>query len=299
MVQVKIKEFEESFVIYMGSETSSINAYTLASTLISFADAAKAANDFINPGYNIEIQVVALGDGSFKTEVKAVYEEAKNLFSKESLKILVLGVIAAFVYEHTLAPDMSVKVVVNDESVVIKQGEKEIIVPREVHEYLKEVKKSEKFKEEIGNTFSTIEKDNSITSFGIQKSMSEPKPPIEIPKKDFPRFSGLVNENLEAQERSVEQVETVQILRAILEKGDRLWQFSWKGIRISAPVLDNKFYRRFYNHEIRIAPGDALKIKLKIYQKRNEAAGIYVNTKYEVIEVLDYTSRSEQINLDS
>ena len=299
MPQIKIQELEESFVIYLGGESGTINAYTLASTLISFADAARAANDFINPGYNIEVQVVALGDGSFKTKVKAVYEQSKNLFSKENLKIIVLGVIATFIYEHTLAPDMAVNVIMNDGSVIIKQDNKEIIVPREVHNYLQEVKKSEKFKKEIGNTFSTIEKDSSVTSFGIQKDMDTPKPPLEIPREKFTQLSALVDEAPESKERSVVQIENLRILRAILEKGTRMWQFTWKGIRISAPVIDDNFYEQFYNHQVKIAPGDALKVKLKIYQKRNEVAGIYVNKKYEVIEVLGYTSRSEQINLDN
>lgn len=298
MTQIKIQEFEESFVIYLGGESGTINAYTLASTLISFADAARVANDFINPGYNIEVQVIALGNGSFKTKIKAKYEEAKNLFTKEDLKTIVLSVIATFLFQYTLAPDLEVNVVVNDDSVIIKQDEKEIVVPREVHDKLKEVEQSEKFKKEIGNTFSTIEKDSSISSFGIQKDMDTPKPPIEIPKENFPQLSALVNEEPEAEERSVTQVENLQILRAILEKGTRMWQFSWKGIRISAPVLDDDFYNQFYDHNVTIAPGDALKVKLKIYQKRNDVAGIYVNKKYEVVEVIGYTSRSQQISLN-
>lgn len=297
MTRIQIQEFEESFVIYLGGESSTINAYTLASTLISFADAARVANDLINPGYNIEVQVIALGDGSFKTKIKAKYEDAKNLFTKEDLKTIVLSVIAAFLFQYTLAPDLEINVNVNDDSVIIKQDDKEIVVPREVHDKLKEVEQSEKFKKEIGNTFSTIENDSSISSFGIQKDMDTPKPPIEIPKENFPQLSALVNEESDSEERSVTQIENVQILRAILEKGTRMWQFSWKGIRISAPVLDENFYQKFYNHEIKIAPGDALKVKLKIHQKRNEVAGIYVNKKYEVVEVLDYTSRSEQIDI--
>lgn len=299
MTQIKIEEFEESLVIYLGGESSTVDAYTLASTLISFADAAKAANDFINPGYDIQVQVEALGNGSFKTKIKALYKETKNLFSKNSLKIIVLGVISAFIYEHTLAPDITVNVIVKDESVIIQQGDKEIIVPREVHDYLKEVKRSESFKKEIGNTFSTIEKDGSITSFGIQKDMETPKPPVEIPRERFPLLSALKDEDQESEEKSTVQIENLQILRAILEKGTRMWQFSWKGIRISAPVLDDNFYQKFYNHNVTIAPGDALKVKLKVYQKRNDVAGVYVNKKYEVIEVLGYTSRSEQINLDN
>lgn len=234
---IDIQEFEESFVIYLGSDSNSVSAYTLASTLISFADAAKVANDFINPGYNIEIQVIALEDGSFKAKIKAVFEDAKNLFSKETLKIVVLAVIAAYIYDHTLAPDKNVNVIVSDDLVKIEQGDKIIVVPKEVHNYLNQIKESEKFQREIGNVFSTLEKDRTINSFGIQKNIKDSEPPAVIPRSKFSELSALASETINEEERAITQVVQLQIIRAILEKGSRKWQFSWKGIRISALFL--------------------------------------------------------------
>lgn len=47
---VDISKFEDSVVLYFDTCNTTINAYTLASTLVSIADAAKAANSSINAG---------------------------------------------------------------------------------------------------------------------------------------------------------------------------------------------------------------------------------------------------------
>ena len=70
MSTVRIGEIENTFVIHFGSNFHRINAYTLASALFGFADAAKAANSIINPGYEIEVVVEALSEGSFKAWIQ-------------------------------------------------------------------------------------------------------------------------------------------------------------------------------------------------------------------------------------
>ncbi len=66
-----------------------MNAYTLASTLISLADDAKAANATLNVGCELEIVVEALGPGSFRAPIRAIYTSSKNLFADQ----IVLGVV--------------------------------------------------------------------------------------------------------------------------------------------------------------------------------------------------------------
>src|SRR5574340_502480 len=96
---IDVREFESDFVIYFGGEQKRINAYTLASSLVSIADAVKAANSLINPGYDVEVVVEAFGEGSFKAKVRTLYNGASNLFSKDNLKAIAVSVIASYVYE--------------------------------------------------------------------------------------------------------------------------------------------------------------------------------------------------------
>src|SRR5690606_42133860 len=85
--------------------------------------------------------------------------------------------------------------------------------------------------------------------------------------------------------------------RAILERSKRKWEFVWQGFKISAPVLDEMFYDDFFAHKVKIAPGDQLEAKVKIYQIKDEDTGIYSNDRYEVVEVIKHIPHIEQGDL--
>lgn len=296
MEVIDIREYEEEVILHFGSERRKINAYTLASSLVFLADAIKEANSIINPGYDVEVLVEAFGEGSFRAKVKTTYKGLKNLFNVNRLEAIALGIIASFIYQYTLAPDTDVKVIVNDNQVIIEQGDKKIIVPKTVYDAQKEVEKSEKFRKSISNTFQAIEKDNNITSFGFTKNIDDIEPDIIIPRERFPLLSAPIE--LDESQREIQEVAELQIKRAILEKSKRKWEFIWRGIKISAPVLDEYFYKDFFAHKIMVAPGDSFEAILKIYQNKDEDTGIYTNVKYEVIEIHRHIPRYSQSEID-
>jgi hypothetical protein len=292
---INIEEYDDEVVLHFGGERKTINAYTLASSLVSIADAVKAANDVLNPGYDVEVLVEAFGEGSFRAKIKTVFKGAGNIFSKEALKAVALSVLANFIYQHTLAPDSKVVVNVNDDEVVIEQGETKIIVPRVTYDATKEVEKSEKFKQSISRIAKSIEKDENIESFGFTKNINDEYPDIDIPRKQI----AILSEPEEYAEPSREIFEQVNLFikRAILERSKRKWEFIWQGFKISAPVLDEAFYNDFFAHKVKIAPGDQLEAKVKIYQTKDEDTGIYSNDRYEVVEVLKHIPHIEQVDL--
>ena len=185
MEVIDLREYEEEVVLHFGGERTKINAYTLASSLVSLADAIKEANSIINPGYEVEVLVEAFGKGSFRAKVKTRYNGLKNLFNANRLEAIAIGIITSFIYQHTLAPDTDVKVIVNDNQVIIEQGDKKIIVPKNVYDAQKEVEKSEKFRKSISNTFQAVEKDKNVTSFGFTKNIDDKEPDINIPRDRF------------------------------------------------------------------------------------------------------------------
>lgn len=292
---INISEYNEEVVLYFGSESRKINAYTLASTLVSIADAVKEANSIINPGYNVEVLVEAFGEGSFRARIKTAYEGARNIFSSDTLKAIAFSVAANFIYEHTLAPDNDVTVNVNDKEVVIEQGETKIVIPRETYDATKEVQRSEKFKKSISRVATSIEKDQSIDSFGFTANIEDEKPDILIPRKSMLLLSD--PEEIAEPTREIEEQAVLFIKRAILERSKRKWEFVWRGFKISAPVLDDQFYSDFFAHKITVAPGDQLEVKLKIYQSKDEDTGIYSNDRYEIIQVMGHISHVTQIEI--
>ncbi len=295
MQVVDIREYEEEFVLHFGGERKKINAYTLASSLVSLADAIKEANSIINPGYEVEVLVEAFGEGSFRAKVKTAYKGLQNLFNSNRLESIAIGIITSFIYQHTLAPDTDVKVIVDETQVIIQQGDKQIIVPKTVYEAQKEVEKSEKFRKSVSKTFEAVEKDKNITSFGFTKNIDDETPDILIPRRNFPLLSQPIE--IEEPQREIQEVADLQIKRAILERTKRKWEFIWRGIKISAPVLCDNFYNDFFSHKITVAPGDSLEAVLKIYQSRDEDTGIYTNSKYEVILVQKHIPRNMQADL--
>jgi hypothetical protein len=296
MPTVDVREFSRSVVLYFGGDFNSINAYTLASSLVGIADAAKAANAILNPGYEIEVVVEAFASGSFKAKISALYRGADNLFSNSTLKTIVLGVITSFIYQHTLAPDGDVKVQIATDEVVIEQGQTKVVVPREVYEATKQVENSPQFRKGIGQAIRAVDEDKAIESIGFQGDIQIPKPPVEIPKTQFAALPAALDEDV-GSARDLEEVTDVMILRAILERSRRRWEFTWNGIRISAPVTDQHFYDLFFAHKIMIAPGDALRVRLRIRQRRDADIGIFINDSYEIVEVIKHVPRPRQEGL--
>lgn len=297
MSTIQIGSSENSFLIYFGTESHRLNAYTLASTLVGIADAAKAANATINPGYEIEVVVEALSDGSFRASLQALYRKTNNIFSSEPVKTITYSIIGAFIYQHTLGPDQEITISTSDAEVVIEQGDTRIIVPREVHEAIKEVEKSPNFRKGISDTMRAIESDKEIESVGFSETPFERYPPPQIPRSKFALLTTQYEED-EPDLREMTEVTDLQILRAVLERSHKLWQFGWNGIRISAPVTSSIFYDDFFSHKIVIAPGDVLRVKLRIKQKLNKDLGVYLNESYEVVEVLDLIAKAQQARFD-
>lgn len=296
MEVVNIREFEEEFVLHFGGKRKKINAYTLASALVSLADAIKEANSIINPGYEVEVLIEAFGEGSFRAKVKTAYKGLKNLFNSNRLEAIAIGIITSFIYQHTLAPNTDVKVIVDDTQVIIQQGDKKIVVPKTVYEAQKEVEKSEKFRKSVSKTFEAVEKDKNVTSFGFTKGINDEEPDILISRESFALLSKPIE--IDEPQREVQEVADLQIKRAILERTKRKWEFIWRGMKISAPVADENFYNDFFAHKITVAPGDSLEAVLKIYQSRDEDTGIYTNSRYEVVEVHKHIPRNMQSELD-
>lgn len=294
---INIGKYEEAIVLHFGSDGHKINAYTLASTLVSIADALKEANAIVNPGYQIEIVVEALGKGSFRAKIKTLYSGLNNLFSKDDLKNVALGVLASFIFQHTLAPADKVNLIISDESVIVETTDKTIVVPRTVYDAQKEIEKSDKFKNSISKVFAHIEADENVSSFGFTSDMGDKIPEFVIPRDRFSLIARM--EEDDSNTRVLEEVANLQIKKAILERSTRKWEFVWRGIKISAPVSDQAFYNDFFAHKIKIAPGDELEVSLKVYQTKDPDTGIFTNSRYDVSHVRKHLPRSRQADLAS
>lgn len=293
---VEIAQIENAFVIHFDTDDARINAYTFASTIIALADAAKAANASLNPGSQIEVVVEALGPGSFRAQIRALYSRAKNLFSNQVIAGVVIGVIGNYIYERTLAVDDKVVVEVKTDEVIIQRGQDRVVVPRQIYDATRQVERNPQFVKSINKSFAAMAADDKINGIGLVSSMDAPPPPIPISRETLIQLAAALPED--PNSRVVTEEAELQIVRAILKKSNRRWEFVWRGVTISAPVLHEGFYREFFAHEITIAPGDTLRVTLAIKQSRDPETGIYTNVGYEILEVHEHVPRVRQMPLE-
>ena len=295
MNEFRVEAIDDKIVLYYGTKEKSISAYTLASTLISFADAARKANALINPGYEIEVIVETLSDGSFKAVLRTVYRSVHNLFSAEALKAIIFGVISTAIYELAFKSDPVI--IINTTEVIIEKGGNKLIVPRVVYDTTKKLESSVEFKKSVYEVIDTVQKDKTVESFGLSSSETEP-PPINLPSSSYSVNLDDINAPPnEADQKIVSENAHLEILKAILDRSNRKWEFVWQGFKISAPVTDETFYDKFFRHEIKIAPGDALEANIRITQRRLDEAGVYENVNYEIVKVIKHEPKIKPTSL--
>jgi hypothetical protein len=292
---VTIDREVDRFVLYFDTPRHEVNAYALATSLIGLADAIREANAAVNPGHAVEVVVEALPDGSFQAVVRTIYLQAKDLFQHEAVKAIVYGIIATHLYEVAIKKDSDTKVIVNDGSVAITNGDETIIVPRDVYDATRRLEKSDRFRTAVDQIVKGAESDPEVRGIGLKMDGEKGAPPIYVPRDRFAIFSN--REITPDGSREVIEFANLEISRAILERGRRRWEFYWRGVRIAAPVLDDRFFDRFFAHEVTIAPGDSLRVMLRIVQSPKKDTGIYVNSAYEVVEVLEHIPRARQASL--
>ena len=295
MTTIEIRREIDRFVLYSETPTHEVSAYALASALVGLADAVREANAVVNPGYRVEVVVEALSPGSFQATVRTVFTKAKNLFSHTAVQAVIWGIVSTHIYEKCIKTEEPPKIIVSEDMVIIEAGKEKIIVPRNIYEAKHRVEQSERFRNAIGKVFEAAASDPSVTGIAITENQTPPPPNLVIPKELFCRFE--TDSDLDDNTREIVEITQLEINRAILERGKRRWEFFWRGIKISAPILDDRFFDRFFAHEITIAPGDSLEVSLRIVQEKHPDSGIFINKRYEIIEVYEHVPRLKQAQL--
>lgn len=292
MATLEVRREVDRFVLYFDTPRREVSAYALATALVGLADAVREANAVVNPGYVVEVVVEALADGSFKATVRTVFTKAKNLFSHQAVQAVIWGIVATHIYEKAIKTEVPPQITVSENQVIIKIGSDKIIVPRDVYEAKKQVEKSERFNAAVGKVFEAAASDPEVKGLAISEDSGRERPPLVVPRERFILFQN--PQPIDETRREIVEITQVEISRAVLERGKRRWEFFWRGVKIAAPILDERFFDRFFAHEITIAPGDALAVALRIMQERRPDSGIYVNVRYEIVEVYEHVPRLKQ-----
>lgn len=287
-----LRTLGDEFVIHYGGRLNEVNAYTFANSLVALANSMRATNAIINPGHDIEIAIQALGAGSFRAKVRATKKTLKNLFSLQGAGTGMLGaLLATHIYEAS-HPKHPPTVVVRPDSIVFEYEDGTVVLPKSAYEAYQATRDAKQVKEGIAEAFEQLEKDESIAEFGLTSSMNDRDLLLDVPRDCFPIISGSLRDELE--NKVEEQQATLQVVRAILVRSHRRWEFIWRGNRIAAPVLDDDFYDALARRTVSLATGDILDVTLRVRQKQIGDTGLYENAGYEVLKVHKHTPRPQQ-----
>ena len=63
------------------------------------------------------------------------------------------------------------------------------------------------------------------------------------------------------------------------------WDFVWKGIRISALILDDDFSEKVRKQKIHVKQGDSIIADIRIHQELDPFSQIYFNREYKITNI--------------
>ena len=108
LTTVDVRRFEgDSIVIHFGGHLTSVDAFTFANSLISFAETVRSVNAQINPGQDIDVRLDAVGPGSFKAVIKQIKKGVTSLFTSAPQNVF--WIIAALYIENSLEGTRSLR----------------------------------------------------------------------------------------------------------------------------------------------------------------------------------------------
>ena len=290
---------KNDFVVYFGGKPNEVDTYTFANALVALSDAFQEINNQINPGYSLELRLEAVAEGSFKARSRELPKSIKDAF-QWGANVVLMPILVTVFYESVLKPDDNTKIIVKTDEVVIQKGKDRIIVPREAYDRAHKLTDRNKVMHHVASAVSAVQSDPNVTSLGIYKGFDTDEPPaILIPRDDFALVRAAADER-DGGKRTIPKDAILGILKAVLAKGDRKWDFVWNGVKIGATINDPVFMANVMSRQILIGAGDAVEATMEIEQTFDEGAGVWLNTSYRIVHVKRFISgnQGQQLGFD-
>ena len=279
----------DQFVLHFGGRPNEVDAFTFSNSLIAIGEAIQEINRQLYPDMSVSIAIEGVGPGSFRAKISTAAKSIGGLFKKRGGDLLV-NILAAIIFMRFIQtyvdPAPPMQIIVNDDSVVIQRGSDRVIISKKVWEAKEKLTRPLDVEKHIAKTFSVMREDASVTEFGILAKIDDRVPIAMIPRESFEPLTliGVVDDSKEGQKITAQRARLV-VLRAIFERSSRRWQFVWNGIRISASIVDQTFFDKLASGYYVFGQGDILDATLRIVQRRDDVAGVFINESYEVTEV--------------
>jgi hypothetical protein len=276
----------EEIVLYFSINAEGVDAQTFGNALISFDGLYRAINGVLNPGLEIEIEFIRSDQGSIRAVLRSLKKDTQSLLKHPFLYAVYPFLIAILANTVT---SQDVKVIINDDSYVVKTANQEIILPRQAEHKATQTQRDPSVRRSMRNFFAVVESDPNIKAVDFRQPSVPDQPVIPIGREKFAvlrELPEIAEPELPKEKQETLFHQRVVVVTAVLEKSmKRKWQFLWNGLKFWADIHDADFFEKLFLHEYEFGQGDALVVDLVVEQELNEFVHAYENKNYHVIKV--------------
>ncbi|KWT64338.1 hypothetical protein APY04_3350 [Hyphomicrobium sulfonivorans] len=299
---------DDAFTIKFGGPHTEIDVYTLTDALIGIADALREINSIVNPEIELEVIFENSAEGSFLAKIRLNKRAKSNLIRFG--EAIIVGLLINYVSTELLYEKPTYTV--DGDKLIIVTSQEKLIFPKSVFDQQDEISSNINVAKGMKKAFEAVDQDDDVHSLGIIPGEDvHAKPAVDVPRAKFPKVIAKLNYAVDRSSRdmltqqafdarttrNVTERTTVGIIKAVLRRSKRKWQFSWQGFEISAPITDPIFFDRLAGRQIAIAQGDSLDVDLQITQSFHSETLVWINTSYEVLKVYELIEGPKQTSL--
>jgi hypothetical protein len=281
------------FKIKFDGQQHQVDANVLISSLIHTTSIVQETNKYLNSGKKIELKVKALERGSFLCHIELVestLDTLKNLLTKENIEVsaaIITTVVGLIELKKFLKGKKAKEIQQHGDKTKITNKDGNVFIIDyavfNIYEHNSIVKDA------LAQNFDALNNDPAITGFEITDKNETPL--VRVERNEFIDLSQKTEE-VEDDERRIIEAATINIIRVSFEENLK-WDFYYRGIKISARIIDPSFYELIDKGEA-FAKGDLLEVELQINQKFEESVNTYVTKSYQINKISRHLSRNEQ-----
>jgi hypothetical protein len=325
MNNIDLTQFDEdgSFIIEFVGPSALLDE-TLVETVAGLSQSLRAIGAVVDPQYEFEVYVSSIEPGSvnivvrLKKHLKAAVLLATAVATAAATpgihRDIIVGLFTNYVYD-LVKPQEHCEVDIGADKITVKGSNCHVTIRREVYDLRPRINASPKVAEGVKRVLKAATKDPSVKSVGVGTKLHT-TPVVTLARAHFGEALRRLDTPTEERNRVVrgamppdarslglefreqEVRANLTVIKAVLRRGKRKWQFNWQGHTISAPITDPNFFDQLESRAIVLRHGDALDADLKIVQRFLPDAKVWENTAYTVTKVYGVTLGETQTTMD-
>jgi len=282
---------EEGIWLYFRSNNQCVDLRQFGSICIHLSELVDELAARLAPGIGLTITLHEVEPGSLKVLVKFAKRVGGFLESPEGVGSMLIGTLFYILGTLTNSDNITIIQIPDGVSEIEINGSKIKVRSADIDQ-ANRVRENADVLLKTKKMVDAVSKSTETTGFGLyQQDQSGDSTTVLFDDHQFGIMNDAIDVDLGEIGETSERVHTnaiLEIIKAILQKRTRRWQFRWMNRYISAPILDGAFYEKMYSHEIELGPGDTIEADLRIHQRYDPETGTFTPTKYEVVKVYNY-----------